>query len=114
MLIPKFRFTHDQGSKLLYYGDEFVAKLGSHHASAMLAVLTANELMREEIDGFTKHVGAPTFQEAVDALVRGNAQNMDTIQQQFDTIKDQARKIQALEKTVDALNQASIDDEFGQ
>lgn len=92
-----FRFTTGAGSALLYYGDEFVAKVTAKHTKALSAVLVANSIMREEIDGFTKHVGAETFQDAVDVLIRGNAQNVDIVQKQHDAIKKQAAERDAAE-----------------
>lgn len=91
--MPDFRFTHDKGSALLYYGDEFVAKFSSSHRKAFEAVLVANEIMRSEIDGFTKHVGGATFQESFDCLLRSNAQNMDVIEKQFNKIKELGKQL---------------------
>lgn len=45
---------------------------------------------------FTKHVGATTFAEAVDVTLRTKAQDEDTIEQQFNTIKTQSRELAKL------------------
>lgn len=107
---PAFRFTTGGGSALLYYGDEFVAKFSSKHTKAFAAVLVANELMREEIDAFTKHVGAPTFKESVDVLLRTKQQDEDKIAEMFAQVKDIGAKLLKANKTIDELNEAAIDD----
>lgn len=97
---PTFRFTHDPGSALLYYGDEFVAKFSSKHCSAFAAIIAANDIMREEIDAFTKHVGAPTFQEAVDVSRRSHAENMDAAQRLHDQVKGIAARLRTAEDII--------------
>lgn len=104
---PKFRFTTGTGSALLYYGDEFVAKFSSPHVKAFTAVLAANEIMREGIDGFTKHVGAPTFDEAKDVLFRTKAQDEDKIQEMFDQIKSVARELAEERKSLKRITEAA-------
>lgn len=93
---PTFRFTTGGGSELLYYGDEFVAKFSSRHVKAFTAVLVANALMREEIDGFTKHIGAPSFEEAAAVLFRTKAQDEDKIEEMFQQVKDSSKIINEL------------------
>ena len=40
--MKNFRFTKDTGSSLLYYGDDFVAKVSSAHRKVLEPLLTEN------------------------------------------------------------------------
>lgn len=136
----QFRFTTDPGSALLYFGDEFVAKFNSTHRDAMTAVLADRAVkcwvcaqqmehrgdgyvcascdseyrkLRAEMDAFTKHVGASSFQEARDVLIRGNAQVKKIAAERDEALKDVGTYQRRLEKalnTIDELNEAAIDD----
>lgn len=53
-------------------------------------------------ESFTKHVGAPSFTEAVDVLLRTKQQDEEKIEQMYNRIK-------AMGKTIDDLNEAAIE-----
>lgn len=68
-------------------------------------------------DEFTKHVGAESFAEAADVILRTKAHDEETIEQMFGTIKSQSLEIAGLRarlsralRTIDELNQAYIDE----
>jgi DNA repair exonuclease SbcCD ATPase subunit len=46
------------------------------------------------------HVGCPTAAEAWDVIMRSNMQNHDTIQEQFNKVKEQAHKIAELREAL--------------
>lgn len=69
----------------------------------MLALLSANELMREEIDKFTTHVGAASFQEAVEVTFRSMEQNGNAHEECFSKLKETARKRNELASALDDL-----------
>lgn len=72
-------------------------------------MLEAVAKLRKEADDFTKHVGAPSFKEAVDVLFRTKQQDEDKIAEMFDKIKDLGSKLAKANKTIDELNEAAID-----
>lgn len=76
-----------------------VSPLLSQHENATDAYIqVANQFDQLDFDvtAFTTHVGAPTFKEAVDVLLRTKASDEDTIEEQFNKIKEMAIEIEQL------------------
>lgn len=93
-----FRFTHGPGSKLLYYGDEFVAKFSAYHATSMEEVFTDARGLKE-----------------VQLQLRLAEEHASTMARDFDASLDVVRERtaaleRALEQLVDERDQAM---EFG-
>lgn len=61
------------------------------------------EKLREEVEAFVKHTGAPNFKEAVDVLIRTNAGHMEQVEKQFNKIKDQGRELTTVRATIAEL-----------
>lgn len=58
------------------------------------------ETLREEVEAFVKHTGAPNFKEAVDVLIRTNAGHMEQVEQQFNKIKEQGKDLTTARATI--------------
>ncbi len=89
--VPEFHFKDEwvDGSFALYRGYEFVARFAKQPYRELAKILS-------DTAAFIKHVGATSFGEARDTLIRTNAQNMDALQAAFDQVKQLAAENAAL------------------
>jgi septal ring factor EnvC (AmiA/AmiB activator) len=80
--------------------------------SKLIARVAALEAEREALGAtcptclaMAAHVGCPTAAEAWDVIMRTNMQNHDTIQEQFNKVKEQARDLAAARERIEHLEE---------